>query len=458
MPRLSQKDMGTFQGKKNVINQKGKNALKKTVSLLLCAVFLLCTLLCGCDDRPTHHGGKQEDILHVWVYSDEYKSAIDQAVATDLSGLDFKIVVEVVEAVSLDEKIEQTKGSSAAPDIIMLSPSNLVQYTRSDATAVLDGLGIVLDEGRYYDMVFESGRDDSGAMKAVCWQPDPGVFFYRRSLAKAYLGTDEPAEIQNMISTWDGFYQTAQKLRQNSGGKTCITAGPDDVMLAYLSCAGCSWMKDGKLSVSDKAFEFLEYAKKLADEKLVGNIEMWSPAWAMGISDTQSVFGYFSSMLGLEGVLKAACMGTAQGEGSFGDWACCAGPQPFNWGGCWFAVLADSDMKSEAAVFLEYFILEEEAMKRSALISSSFSSNITVVEAIKYDSQFIDPFLDGQNYYAVMASAAADIDMSSVSAYDSFINLAFADCAREYAFGYRTKDQAIDDFRTIVLNSYPELG
>lgn len=431
--------------------------MKRFISLALCAVLLFCAVLCGCDNEHIH-SGNQEDILRVWVYSESYKAAIDQAVATDLTGLDFSVEVEVVEAASLDEKLEQTKGSAAAPDIIMLSPSNLVQYTCSDATVKLDELGIELDEGRYYSLVFSSGCDKEGSLKAVCWQPDPGVFFYRRSLAKAYLGTDDPSEIQKMISTWEGFRQTAQTLGKNSGGKTYITAGPDDIMLSYLSGKGSSWVSGGKLSIPENAQDFLEYSKSLAEEKLVGNIEMWSPAWAMGISDTQSVFGYFSSMLGLDGVLKPACMGTMQGEGSYGDWACCAGPQPFNWGGSWFAVLSESKMKNEAAVFLEYFIMEEEAMKRCALISRSFSSNITVVEAIKYDSQFIDPFLGGQNYYAVMASAASEIDMSSLSAYDSFINLAFADCVREYAFGYSTKEQALEHFRSVVFSAYPELA
>ena len=100
----------------------------------------------------------------------------------------------------------------------------------------------------YYDYAIEAGRDDAGTLRAVCWQPDPGLFFYRRSIAKAYLGTDSPDEIGAMLSDWQGFLDTARTLRERSGGRTCMTAGIEDIMRAYLGSDTEGWVSGGRLS------------------------------------------------------------------------------------------------------------------------------------------------------------------------------------------------------------------
>ena len=114
-------------------------------------------------------------------------------------------------------------------------------------------------------------------------------------------------------------------------------------------------------------------------------------------------------------------------------------------------------MKKQAAVLLGYLLCEEEAMERNCLIDGSFSSCRTVVEAIKYDSQFSDPFLSFQNYYAVQASAANKITMARLSEYTTVIDSAFADCAYSYAFEGQSREEAAEDFERKVRTAFPEL-
>ena len=42
-----------------------------------------------------------------------------------------------------------------------------------------------------------------GVQKGTTWQATPGLFAYRRSIAKDVLGTDDPTEVQTYLSDWD---------------------------------------------------------------------------------------------------------------------------------------------------------------------------------------------------------------------------------------------------------------
>ena len=46
----------------------------------------------------------------------------------------------------------------------------------------------------------------------------PGGIFYRRSLAKKYLGTDDPDEISKKFCSWDSLIATGKELNEKSGG------------------------------------------------------------------------------------------------------------------------------------------------------------------------------------------------------------------------------------------------
>ncbi|MBQ9993783.1 MAG: carbohydrate ABC transporter substrate-binding protein [Clostridia bacterium] len=435
--------------------------MKRTYLIKAAAFFLSLCLLCltfGCSAEPQ----EQSDLptLTVWVLSDEYKAEIERAFVSDFPSISWGLDVITVGASEVGEKLAGASESGVgAPDIFMLSPDMLCEYVNSDLTADLGALGISLRESSHYGYTIDAGTDSSGILRAVCYQPDPGLFFYRRSMAKVYLGTDDPDEIQAMLCDWDTFAQTARTIYSASNGKTCMTVGFEGMMMPFMATDSEGWVsQEGTLAISDRADEFMEYAAALAADGLVYDAAQWSDAWVAGISDTQSVFGYFSSGLGMKNVLKKACGGTVIGDGSYGDWAAVEGPCPYNWGGCWLAVSSQCDMQSEALTFLRYFISEEEAMKKNALISGYFCASRNVVDSIKFDTQFCDSFLSGQNYYNLLSDIAGRVQLGQVTKYDSVADLAFAECVRNYAFGRKSYEQATDDFIKTMRAAYPHLG
>ena len=351
--------------------------------------------------------------------------------------------------------LEDRSKLSRLPDVFMLAPDQLPAYIESSVTADLGALGITLDPNRYYGYTIDAATNSQGQLRAACYEADPGLFFYRRSLARYYLGTDDPAQIQERLSDWESFYETAALLGEESHNNTRMVMGVDELMMAYL--ADISLVSEGQLHIGPEAKEFMEYCRRLASEGLIHNAQQWSEAWVAGMSDPQSVFGYFSSGLGMENVLRACCGGTIAGEGSFGDWAAVPGPAPYNWGGCWLAVYSGSEMAEDAAMFIEYFTCEEEAMRTDCLISGAFSANRTVVEQIKFDSQFSESFLSAQNCYSMMAQTADGISMGALTSYDPVLRTLFAQCVSDYAFDYRSREQALSDFEQTAAAAFPEL-
>lgn len=405
---------------------------------MLAAVMLLG--LCSC-------GRTESGTLRVWVCSADYAEQMNRAFAADNPAVRWDIEYTVYSLDELDEMLAEARQEDALPDVLMLAPDNLAQYVESGTLADLGALGITTDKENSYAYTLSGCSDESGTVRAVCWQPDPVLFFYRRSMAYVYLGTDDPIQIGQMIGDWGGFLDTARIVHSASGGSARMTAGLDELLSIYLSGMGNSWFdENGAVVMSDAALAGMEYARILSQEELTYGFEQWSEGWIKGISDSASVFGYFTSAIGMEHILKPACGGTVPGQGSFGDWAVTVGPASCNLGGCWLSVTDSGSMKEEAALFVGYFTCETEAMRRYCLQNGQFSANRTVVDQIKYDQQFSEKFLAGQNYYCELAAAAQLIGTAQRTQYDSLLDIEYVSAAADYAAGLCTLEEACARF------------
>ena len=427
--------------------------MKKRFAAALALILMIVPLVSGC--KNTAETNIKTRKLTVWVSSREYASPMENQFVSDHPGVDWGLDVRVVEPSQMAEKLEEAQRTGVdLPDVFMLSPEQLPVMINSDDTADLNSLGLVFDPTRYCEYAFLMGKTADGSLKAVCWQVDPVMFFYRRSLARRYLGTDDPDNIAPMLADWDSFLETARIIRDKSieltNGRTRMTAGLQDVLIPRLSCLDGGWTGGGgELVMPDGAEELFDFALLYKSENLCRGAEQLSEMWIAGISDPFDVFGYFASPIGMKNILKKACtVKTADGEvSSFGDWAAVEGPAAYNQGGAWLAAYGGSEMREEAAVFIGYFASEQSAMRKFFLQSGATPADINVAEHIKFDPQFGEPFLGGQNYFAVATSAADKIPpRTAASRFDQRLKYAFCDAAEAYADGYKDRGQAVDDF------------
>ena len=408
-------------------------------------------------------GGKSR--ITVWVYSEEYRSELENFLKTTPLDLSFEASIRAVNSADFADELQKAiKSGEDIPDVFMLSPDNITKYIESDLTADVSDLGLEVTIERYFPYVAEAATDSHGHVKAVGWQADPGIFMYRRSMAKAYLGTDNPDEIQTMISGWDGFYTTAKKVYEASDGKTRMLAGQEDMLRPFIASDPHPWVRDGKLVFSPRKQAYVQYMQKMASEHLMYTAEQWSEAWLRGISDTQSVFGYFSSGICMLYVMKKACGGKMKGEGSYGDWAVVPGPADYCWGGSWFAAYGGSRHPDEAGDFISLFTgcTDDEARLDQSIryfrTTGEFAASSEIVSQVRFDPQFEESFIGGQNYYQQLSVAAKGISMTNRTTYDSDIGGIFNTYMNQCAGGLKTADQAVSDFKTSVSIAFPELG
>ena len=100
---------------------------------------------------------------------------------------------------------------------------------------------------------------------------------------------------------------------------------------------------------------------------------------------------------------------------------------------------------------------DQETMKQITLDTQDYTNNQAAMEEIA-NSDYSSDFLGGQNHIALFSEAAKKIDMSNISDYDQGCNECIQNAFHEYFEGNVTREEALDNFYTAVMERYPELS
>ncbi|WP_371932660.1 ABC transporter substrate-binding protein [Bacillus carboniphilus] len=306
-------------------------------------------------------------------------------------------------------------------------------------------------EDDYVPYVFDLGKDSNGDVRALSWQTTPGGIYYRRSIAEKVLGTDDPAKVGEMLSTWDGMFEVGEKLKAEG-----YALFPDEGAIRWFAKGEDPqpWVnEDNELKMTDAKKEYMDKAKDLRENGYTALADEWSPEWLEGmdgpIGGKTEVFSYVLPTWGLSAILKANT------EATVGDWAVTNGPNPYFWGGTWLGVYQGSENKDLAFKFVEMMTHDEEFLTDWVNEYGDVVSYLPVTEKVKGDIS--DEFLDGQNHYEFFLEEAESIDASSITKYDQEIDQLFGNEVKEYRDGKKTKEEAIEDFYNAVKNAYPDI-
>lgn len=86
-----------------------------------------------------------------------------------------------------------------------------------------------------------------------------------------------------------------------------------------------------------------------------------------------------------------------------------------------------------------------------------YVNNKTAMKTLEDNGEGAYDFLGGQDFIAVFAPLAEDVDVSFMSAYDQTINDLLGTQITEYSLGNKDKETAIADFKAAVAEAYPSL-
>lgn len=335
-----------------------------------------------------------------------------------------------------------------AIDLFLGEADYIKKYSNSTLVADLKALGI--DTSQMYDYTVKAGTGDDGVLRAVSYQATPAVVVYRRSIAKDVLGTDDPAEVQSKLDSWDKFDSVAASAKEKgyymtaSGLETYRTFANNNTDKAFLSA-------DNAFQVPSFFDQWLTHAEKYAQNGWSLLTPMWDDEKnaQMGASGkTMCFFGpswYFNF-----------CMGPAH-EQAMGDWAICKGPAEYFWGGTWMLIPESSDSKGLAADVIKAFTVNDDLLNQLVVIDEQYANKKPLMKTYADDASYGNSFLGGQNDIAIMYEVAEGIkwDNSLKTIYDQTFNETLPDSMLKYLQGGVTKDEAWTTFYTALQTVDP---
>ncbi|MBP1560547.1 MAG: carbohydrate ABC transporter substrate-binding protein [Oscillospiraceae bacterium] len=352
---------------------------------------------------------------------------------------------------ALDEALMNQDSAAADEkvDLFLAEADYIIKYANTDLTQDVTKLGVQQwDTG--YDYTYKAATSVDGVLKGVSWQANPSMFIYRRSIAKDVLGTDDPAQVQEALSTWEKVDEVAQKAKDKG---YVMFASPLETYRTFANNSDVSYLNGDKFATTAAFDSWVAQAEKYVENG-------WSEKYGLWDNEKQAMMGTDGKMMCCIGPAWYFnfCMGTAQ-EQTNGDWGICVGPQEHFWGGTWLLAATGSDNEAVIADLMNAFTANEEIMDKILSDAKEFPNNTNVVNKYANDDSYGLEFLGGQNHIKMMAECAKNIkwDPALHTQYDQTFNETLPNNILEYLKGVCDKDTAMSNFYIALSEVAPQI-
>ncbi|GHV28697.1 hypothetical protein AGMMS4952_13050 [Spirochaetia bacterium] len=439
-----------------------------SVFIIGCA-FAAVVLFAGCKKSDAGaSGGKQ--VINLWSFTDEVPRMLDKYRELH-PDFDQKYQIKTTIIATTDGAYQPaldaalSGGGSGAPDIYTAEAAFVLKYSQGDAApfaATYASLGIdvpaALREADIAQYTVDIGSRGS-ELVALGYQATGGGFIYRRSIAKAVWGTDDPAVIKDKVGPgWEKFFAAAAELKAKGYG---IVSGDGDIWHAVENSSDKGWIVDGKLYIDPKREAFLDLSKRLKDNGYHNDTEDWQDAWFADMKDAgaKKVLGFFGPAWLINYVMAGNSGGSKPGEGTYGDWAVCEPPVGFFWGGTWLLANKDTRNKDIVGDIIKWITLDysETGLQyywANGTLNGPGGTKDTVGSGtVMSKSDGALPFLGGQNMFDAFVPAGQFANGKNLTQYDETINLRWRGQVREYTNGNKSRAQALADFKQQVADN-----
>lgn len=415
----------------------GGNMKKSRIILSAIAAAAMIATVSSC--------GPAKKKLVIWSFTDELQTMVEKYYKVDHPEVEVEYSLTPTDQFpnKLDPVLANGNG---APDVFALEDAFVRKYVEQGEDLLLDLTDVYNEiKGKMISYPADVGSYN-GKVYGLSWQACPGAMFYRRSLAKKYFGTDDPAEVQKKVSDWNAFLDAAEFLKNKSNGKCVIVSTTGDLFKPFQGARKQPWVVGGKLTIDPAMKDYMDMCKLLKDKGYEGRQGQWAEGWFAGMKgelkdekgNEVEVFSYFLPTWGLHYVLKPNAPDTT------GDWAMCAGPAAYRWGGTWVAAYKNTKVPELAKEFIKYVATDDSFLERWAKDTGDMVSNNNVINKIKDTYQ--EPFLGGQNHYAAFAAMANNVDGKLTQGTDQAIEGIFGEATAAYINGEKSKEDALADF------------
>lgn len=407
---------------------------------------------------------EQGKVLNIYVWNDEFKSRFNDFYASRLpAGVKVNFIQTPNQDNAYQNKLDEALLKQAKAkadekvDLFCVEADYALKYVNSEATLdVYKDVGLTAKDTanqlQYTKDIMTSAKKQ---LKGVSWQSTPAGMIYRRSIAKAVLGTDDPAKVQAQVSDMSKFKAVAAKMK--AAGYTMVS-GYDDMFRLYYDNMKSAFVKGNKIVIDPKINEWIADTKEFTDKGWNAKTSLWSTEWSANMKKNAKVFCFF----GPGWFFDYSMSGNAEDnpgkkDGSYGDWAIVKGPAAFSWGGTWICAAAGTDNIDIIKDVMLTLTCDTATLKKIAINAGDCVNSVAAMKEISA-SGYKNAFLGGQDNQAFFAENASALSKrGNMSMYDQGMVEQIQGAMKDYFAGSVSLDKAWSNFYTAIQEKYPNL-
>lgn len=346
--------------------------------------------------------------------------AVDDIVKASLQAWQKKnpqVEVKVVGRAYADHHTAMTTAlatSTGLPDVMTIEYGYLGRFAQSGGLEDLDKAPYQLGQQAYklVPYALAQGRSPQQGQVAIPTDIGPGAMFYRHDLlTKAKLNESD------LTQSWEGFIQSGQKIKKESGAYLVAHARDvkDIVIRTGIPAGHGVYFDDQGKSVIDSAPRFkrgFELAQKIRAQGLDAKVNAWSNEWGESLKRGTVTVQMMGAWLGghLQNWLAPQTSGL---------WRSAVLPERVatSWGGTFYAIPKKAVNKELAWDLIQHLTLNS---KQQQMAFEKFNAFPALIEAQNGDF-FNQPvaFLGGQKARADWKASAGQIKPTMVFKNDS---------------------------------------
>ncbi|WP_199615796.1 ABC transporter substrate-binding protein [Paenibacillus alkalitolerans] len=331
--------------------------------------------------------------IKVWDWDETFLTTMIPEFNKKYPGI--KVEYTVVNPNDYLQKLQSGIASgSDVPDVILGETAYRGKLFDLDVLDNLEQAPYSFDRSQLLDYLIPLMSNSRGEIVGIDQQITPAGFAYRRDLAKEYLGTDVPEELEQLLPDWDAFIAKGKEAAEKSGGKVTMLPGLGDAFLALRGQTAKPYINGTEIDLTSRMQEPLAKLFEMRDAGILGKHELWTPSWSASMASGENIF-YPMAPWGPKWHISAN-----DPEGS-GRWGLVKAPGgSFTRGGTSISIYKDSKVKEAAWAYVNFMYLSDEgtklAYKKFGVTPGIKSFYETNKDLIEQGSEY-DAFFGGQN-------------------------------------------------------------
>ncbi|MBP3922766.1 MAG: carbohydrate ABC transporter substrate-binding protein [Ruminiclostridium sp.] len=478
--------------------------MKKRILAAVLATASILGTVAGCDSTPATSSGNTESkndtsstteskdegkedekkeegkVLNIYAWNDEFKGffekyyqgleyefelpdgtkekrKFDKAPGLEtLKGVTVKWTINPSDGGVYQQKLDtalQAQSGAAADDkvdMFLAEADYILKYTNSDFTMDVSTIGVkTLDT--QYNYTVQAASDADGKVKGVSFQCCPSALIYRRSIAKDVLGTDDPAEVQKKLGSWEDFDKVAAQAKEKG---YYMTGSYVETFRTFSNNVSSAWVVNGALNI-DKAIEdWTTQADTYLDKEYTLADGVWGDQKNKQMFKDGKTMCFFGPAWYFNFSMKNA---QDKEKGCYGDWAITTGPQEHFWGGTWILAATGTDNGTIVADIMKAFTENEDVCSKLVEEQKQFTNNMKVNQKYATDPNFGNAFLGGQNDIALFVELAKNIKFEYKTKYDQLLSEKYPEYMLDYFQDKISKEEALANFYKFVNDTYADV-